>query len=312
MGKSFFIIKIYKKKRMPASNDHFFNNFDKIEDIHLNKLSSDFAQMQMSSSYKKPTFNESNLSNLNPKLSYSSNNISNIWLNDNNEYNPYNNNDLGQNNRLVNEGQPPLNMYQNYAMNEERGSNSFYSQNYYPKNLNMNSSPSYGYNPYSPFYMSPNNNQYQNFQFYSNNQPDYFMNDDGFSLVSRPHFFSQTHINVDEKKILANGCLGMKKGTPKKNSLVMKNGTFSSPNGFEYEVLNLDSKNLFEICKDQLGSRKIQNFFEKAGEEEKEIVFGKIESQLLFLIKDVFGNYVVQKILEKGKAYLLFLLFFSR
>lgn len=259
--------------------------------------------MKMTSSCKK---NETNISALKPKLSFSSNNVSNIWETDavlypNNEYNQNYNSECHQN---INNN----NLYMNYVT-DEKAPNSFYHQNMYPKtssNLPLHNIP-YSYSPYSAFYMSPNNLHFQNYPFYSNHKPDYFANnEDGYELGNRPHFFSQTHINLDEKKSFFNNNL-QKKATPKKNSLVMKNNPYSSPsNTFEWDIdLYGDSKVLFETCKDQLGSRKIQNFFEKAGEDEKEIMFKKVEPQLLFLIKDQFGNYVVQKILEKGFFFVI-------
>ena len=152
-------------------------------------------------------------------------------------------------------------------------------------------------------------NQFQNYQYMQGQKPDYFMNQDDLNYTfgtMRPHFFSQT--NIEEKNNFHGNNSFKKSNTPKKNSLVMRNGNFSTPNGFgdrgEPEMdFKVDAKNLFDFCKDQLGSRKIQMFFEKGGEEEKEAFFLKIEAQLLFLIKDVFGNYVVQKMLEKGFYY---------
>lgn len=259
--------------------------------------------MKMTSSCKK---NDANTNALKPKLSFSSNNVSNIWetegiLYPNSEYNQNNSNY----NNECHQNQINNNLYQNYATDEK-------TQNYYPQmfpktssNLPLNNMP-YNYNPYSAFYMSPSNLHFQNYPFYSNHKPDFFVhNEEDFG--NRPHFFSQTHINLDDKKTFFSNNL-QKKSTPKKNSLIMKNNPYSSPsNAFEWDIdLYGDSKVLFETCKDQLGSRKIQNFFEKAGEEEKEIMFKKIEPQLLLLIKDQFGNYVVQKILEKGFFFYLF------
>ena len=189
-------------------------------------------------------------------------------------------------------------------MNEDLSPNAFYP-NFYQKINNMsNSNTLYSnYNPYQQMYM--NNGNYQNYQYMPNGKPEYYVPNGGDYVFGtmRPHFFSQTNINLDEKKNFQN-CSNFKKSTPKKNSLAMRTNILSTPNGLDRSDnefdFNADSKNLFEFCKDQLGSRRIQTFFEKASEDEKEKLFVKIDGQLLFLIKDVFGNYVVQKMIEKG------------
>jgi len=58
--------------------------------------------------------------------------------------------------------------------------------------------------------------------------------------------------------------------------------------------------NLLENCRDQNGSRLIQQHFEKADESERERIFQEISSSAPDLMTDLFGNYVIQKILELG------------
>lgn len=48
---------------------------------------------------------------------------------------------------------------------------------------------------------------------------------------------------------------------------------------------------------DQYGSRFIQQKLETATTEEKNMVFNEIMPQALSLMTDVFGNYVIQKVL---------------
>lgn len=199
-------------------------------------------------------------------------------------------------------------------MNEETRSIPYYSQSFYPKMSHLQSSAMYlPYDSFSPMYMQQHTNgsNYQNYQ-YMPGKADYYQQDEQFdSFGNRPHFFSQNNINLEEKKNFNMGG-SFKKMTQKKNSLMMKNNVFSSPNGFDRNDneldLDCDPKSLFEFCKDQLGSRKIQMFFEKGKEEEKETLFLKVENQLLFLIKDVFGNYVVQKMLERGNSFKFYLI----
>lgn len=57
---------------------------------------------------------------------------------------------------------------------------------------------------------------------------------------------------------------------------------------------------LVENCRDQNGSRLIQQQFEKSNEQEKEQIFQQILPHAYSLMTDVFGNYVLQKILELG------------
>lgn len=57
---------------------------------------------------------------------------------------------------------------------------------------------------------------------------------------------------------------------------------------------------LVENCRDQNGSRLIQQQFEKSNEHEKEQIFAEILPHAYNLMTDVFGNYVIQKFLELG------------
>lgn len=58
--------------------------------------------------------------------------------------------------------------------------------------------------------------------------------------------------------------------------------------------------NFMDACKDQNGSRIIQQYFEKADREDKEKLFQQILANSNALLADMFGNYVIQKILELG------------
>lgn len=58
---------------------------------------------------------------------------------------------------------------------------------------------------------------------------------------------------------------------------------------------------IFDMCQDQNGSRSIQQQFEMGTDQDKEAIYMAIQDNILSLMKDVFGNYVVQKIFEKGK-----------
>ncbi|CUA68087.1 Pumilio homolog 2 [Mus musculus] [Rhizoctonia solani] len=58
-----------------------------------------------------------------------------------------------------------------------------------------------------------------------------------------------------------------------------------------------------EFCGDQHGSRFIQQKLETATDEEKEAIFSELApGSFLSLMTDVFGNYVVQKLIEFGSA----------
>jgi len=75
-----------------------------------------------------------------------------------------------------------------------------------------------------------------------------------------------------------------------------------SPTKIAQQPLNIKHvlANLLEACKDQNGSRIIQQYFEKADREEKERIFQQIIAHGYSLMADMFGNYVIQKILELG------------
>ncbi len=59
--------------------------------------------------------------------------------------------------------------------------------------------------------------------------------------------------------------------------------------------------NIYDYSLDQNGSRQVQQYFEYGGEEEKNNVWSEIQERAFLLMKDVFGNYVIQKILDKGE-----------
>ena len=55
-----------------------------------------------------------------------------------------------------------------------------------------------------------------------------------------------------------------------------------------------------EFSGDQHGSRFIQQKLETANSDDKDQVFREIEPNSVQLMKDVFGNYVIQKFFEHG------------
>ena len=55
-----------------------------------------------------------------------------------------------------------------------------------------------------------------------------------------------------------------------------------------------------EFSRDQQGSRFIQHKLDTAGKEERERVFREIQPEAVLLMKDVFGNYVIQKFFDFG------------
>lgn len=55
-----------------------------------------------------------------------------------------------------------------------------------------------------------------------------------------------------------------------------------------------------EFCKDQHGSRFIQQELATSSDAEKEIIFNEIRDESISLSHDVFGNYVIQKFFEHG------------
>lgn len=60
------------------------------------------------------------------------------------------------------------------------------------------------------------------------------------------------------------------------------------------------SGDIVEFCQDQHGSRFIQQKLEMASDEEKELIFKEVLPRAHTLMTDVFGNYVIQKVLEHG------------
>ncbi|KAL7716295.1 Pumilio family RNA-binding protein [Entamoeba marina] len=60
------------------------------------------------------------------------------------------------------------------------------------------------------------------------------------------------------------------------------------------------SHTVTDLCKDQQGSRRIQQFLDAASDKEVEEIFNFVESDALELMTDLFGNYVIQKLIEFG------------
>ncbi|KAK9818051.1 hypothetical protein WJX72_006325 [[Myrmecia] bisecta] len=76
---------------------------------------------------------------------------------------------------------------------------------------------------------------------------------------------------------------------------------FKSRKSRRYELKDI-AGNAFDFCRDQHGSRFLQQKLETAKSEEITALFKELQPRLLALMTDVFGNYVVQKILEYGDA----------
>ena len=92
------------------------------------------------------------------------------------------------------------------------------------------------------------------------------------------------------------------------NPMFMNNNMINNKPGFMFQgvpvvanQLNAPKMGIFEMCQDQNGSRQIQQQFEHGTDIEKENIYNSIQENILVLMKDVFGNYVVQKMFEKGK-----------
>lgn len=73
----------------------------------------------------------------------------------------------------------------------------------------------------------------------------------------------------------------------------------NNSSGKEYRLPDIYGSAL-EFCKDQHGSRFIQQELVKATDTEKEVIFNEIRDEAINLADDVFGNYVIQKYFEHG------------
>lgn len=70
-------------------------------------------------------------------------------------------------------------------------------------------------------------------------------------------------------------------------------------NNREWTIIDI-KENVVEFCKDQNGSRFVQQRLEVGVDDEKEIVASEVLPVIDQLRNDVFGNYVVQKLLDFG------------
>ncbi|KAL2270385.1 hypothetical protein VTJ83DRAFT_2569 [Remersonia thermophila] len=73
----------------------------------------------------------------------------------------------------------------------------------------------------------------------------------------------------------------------------------NSPRSRKWELQDIWG-HIVEFCGDQHASRFIQSKLETANSEERARVFAEIEPNTIQLMKDVFGNYVMQKLFEHG------------
>jgi mRNA-binding protein PUF3 len=73
----------------------------------------------------------------------------------------------------------------------------------------------------------------------------------------------------------------------------------SSPRSRKWELQDIWG-HIVEFCGDQHASRFIQAKLETANSDERARVFAEIEPNTIQLMKDVFGNYVMQKLFEHG------------
>jgi hypothetical protein len=72
----------------------------------------------------------------------------------------------------------------------------------------------------------------------------------------------------------------------------------SNPNSAALPDLNVLLVNILDYCRDHSGSRIVQRKFEESTEEEKNQIMEVLLPHIYSLAKDLFGNYVIQKILE--------------
>jgi len=71
--------------------------------------------------------------------------------------------------------------------------------------------------------------------------------------------------------------------------------------GIRWESSHLRQQ-VVTFCRDQHGSRFIQQQFEIVNKHEKQIIFDEILPHAFSLMTDVFGNYVIQKVFDHGTA----------
>jgi len=193
---------------------------------------------------------------------------------------------------------PGMNPYQQVGMYQMDPNMAYSMGNYggFPQDPRMNQMGNYNqyYMQQNAGYMNPYQNQMgmqpnmQGMQggMQGNTQQPNFMN----QQQQQQHHHSQQHQQQN-------------KGGPKtfnKNFNPNHKGNYQGNSMNQKIDINSVMSNLLENCRDQNGSRLIQQHFEKADYEEQEKIFEQIYPQAYSLMTDVFGNYVIQKIFEFG------------
>lgn len=188
-------------------------------------------------------------------------------------------------------------------MNTQRGHINI-SNNVHTPNMYMNNNP----NMYNMNYMNmnmnsnipmnnfPNNSNGFNSTQNSMNMSNYSANSN-YSTAPNEGFFTKKFHNNHHKS----GNNSYSKTSIGFNTSLGNEGRKDRGQGNDIPTFEEILDNAISFSKDHSGSRLIQKKFEDGSEQEREKIFSKIQPELLNLCRDVFGNYVIQKILDHSR-----------
>eukprot|EP01016_Furgasonia_blochmanni_P012631 TRINITY_DN162_c0_g1_i10.p1 TRINITY_DN162_c0_g1~~TRINITY_DN162_c0_g1_i10.p1 ORF type:complete len:772 (-),score=151.26 TRINITY_DN162_c0_g1_i10:522-2837(-) len=229
------------------------------------------------------------------------NNYGGNRVNQGGQYNNQYENMRGQNNMLgIN---PQMNMVNPYTMNQQ-----FYPQGYqeqfrYGNNNTMGKVSQLHPHPWQLALIQQTQGYFDNFG-YGNNSGNMMMYPN-----TQNQMYMGNNMQYNNSQFYQGGGMDYNNYSnfnyhqPKPNPRTNNMGTFDQ--GYQNQSRKLNIREMlptiYETCKDQNGSRSIQQEFENASDEDKQLIFDGIQPKINNLIEDVFGNYVIQKILEKGK-----------
>ena len=297
-------------KNNPSSS--IFNNCIKSDKGITNILNSniDIRKFSSSSLYNDKTTQD------NYTKTYSINNITNM-TNRTNFYNGYgimnlkHGTNINSNKMRFNNKNYGINQSYDFHYNSLGLHNMKYYNNQYQINNNNNTQIFSNYNPMNNNVFSQINinnelksNQYENFNFQQNNNfincqnpnpnsnnNNYYFNNFNKSQLSQLSLNSLNNTNNTNKS-------NKNKNMNNKNNNINNMNNYNNKINYKKEKIKNYNEKLILMIKSQNGSKSIQKKIEEKQNDFTSKLYEQIKNNLLEIINDQYGNYVIQKLVE--------------